>query len=617
VKNLPDQQPKTEENLPIENYGVIGDLNTVALVGTDASIDFLCLPDFDSPTVFAKLLDVKNGGSFSIEPKLRDSRSKQMYLPETNILTTRFQSAEGVAEIDDFMPMLDADTHHRVIRSVRAIKGAVSFRVRCCPRFNYGRSPHTTELRGERVAEFVLSDGNCPTMRLLAAVPLRVVGQDVEAEFSLQAGERLSFIFECGARQEDATNAEAETVKAWFHETSDYWRAWAGKSNYKGRWREMVTRSALVLKLLTSRKHGSIIAAPTFGLPERVGGERNWDYRYSWLRDSSFTLYAFMRLGYRDEARSFMVWLRDRIGKGQGEGPLQVMYRVNGNQDLDESNLDNFSGYLNSQPVRIGNAASKQLQLDIYGELVDAIYLSTKYSNAPSYEGWKRISGLIDWVGQNWQRPDEGIWEVRGGRREFLHSRVMCWVAVDRALRMADQRSLPAPAAWQQLRTDIYESAFTEFWSEELQSFVAFKGADFVDASALLMPLVRFISPMDRRWLGTLKKIETDLTEDALVYRYNTEATGIDGLRGPEGTFTACSFWYVECLARSNQLEKARLLFERMMSYANHLGLYSEQLGASGEHLGNFPQALTHLALISAAFYLDRALSGNDPGEWR
>jgi len=614
---MADKNSDPRGNQPIEDYGVIGDLNTVALVGMDASIDFLCLPDFDSPAVFAKLLDPDKGGSFSVEAKLERSRSKQMYLPETNILTTRLQSEEGVAEIDDFMPVLDVDTHHRVVRTVRVIKGTIDFRVRCCPRFDYGRQKHTAESHGDRIVEFLMAESCCPPVRLLGGVPLRVVNDDVQADFSLKAGEHVSFVFECGVQKESPAEVDRETIKRWFQETSIYWRAWAAKSNYKGRWREMVTRSALVLKLLTSRKHGAIIAAPTFGLPERIGGERNWDYRYAWLRDASFTLYAFMRLGYNDEALSFMMWLKERIGKGGGDGPLQVMYRVSGNQDLAESSLDNFSGYMNSCPVRIGNAASKQLQLDIYGELIDAMYLASKYGPSPSYDGWKRLSGLIDWLSQNWQRPDEGIWEVRGGRHEFLHSRMMCWVAVDRAVRLGRKRSLPVPGAWDELRTEIYENIFAEFWNEDLQSFVAYKGANFVDASALLMPLMRFISPMDRRWQSTMKKIEADLTEDALVYRYNNLATGVDGLEGTEGTFTACSFWYIECLARANQLDKARLLFERMISYANHLGLYSEQLGASGEHLGNFPQALTHLALISAASYLDRALSGSNRGEWR
>ena len=298
-----------------------------------------------------------------------------------------------------------------------------------------------------------------------------------------------------------------------------------------------------------------------------------------------------MRLGYTEEARRFMSWLSDRMAVDAKEGPLQIMYRANGGQDLDETSLDHFVGYRTSRSVRIGNAASNQLQLDIYGELMDAVYLATKYGNALSYDAWKQIRRLIDWVAQNWARPDEGIWEVRGGRKHFLHSRVMCWVAVDRALRLAQKCSLFAPFHdWEIPRTTIYESVFEQFWSDDLQAFVAHIGADFVDASALLMPLIRFISPVDPRWLATLKRIEADLTEDALVYRYKNNAIAVDGLQGTEGTFTACSFWHIECLARSHQVEKALLMFEKMISYANHLGLYSEELGASGEHLGNFPR---------------------------
>ncbi len=603
---------------PIEDYGVIGDLHTIALISTEASIDFLCLPDFDSPTIFAALLDAGKGGHFSVVPLMEGSRRKQMYLPDNNILTTRYLSENAVAEIVDFMPMEFKGSRQRVIRTVRAIKGQIDFKLECCPRFDYNRTRHTAKQIEEEIIEFVADAGNCPPVRLIGGVPITITREDADAIFSLKPGEETSFIFGCCLENESPATASKEAIEKEFNETSAFWRDWASKSNYKGRWRESVTRSALVLKLLTSQEHGSIIAAPTFGLPERIGGERNWDYRYTWLRDSAFTLYAFMRLGYTEEARHFMLWIRKRISVAATNGPLQVMYRTNGGQDLEEITLSQFAGYENSRPVRIGNAASNQLQLDIYGELIDAVYLATKYGNSLSYDGWKRICGLVDWVAQNWTRPDEGIWEVRGGRKNFLHSRVMCWVAVDRALRLADKRSLPAPfSEWAVLRTTIYESVFEQFWNEELQSFVAYQGADFVDASMLLMPLMRFISPIDPRWLGTLKKIETDLTEDALVYRYKISDTKMDGLEGVEGTFTACSFWYIECLARAHQLDKARLLFDRMLSYANHLGLYSEELGPSGEHLGNFPQALTHLSLISAASYLDRALSGNDKGEWR
>jgi GH15 family glucan-1,4-alpha-glucosidase len=604
-------------NCPIEDYAVIGDLHTVALISSHANIDFLCLPDFDSPTIFAALLDPAKGGYFSVAPVMDHSRRKQIYLPDTNILTTRYMSENSVGEIVDYMPVDTLGDHHRVIRTVRAVKGQIEFKLRCCPRFDYARKSHTATQLHERVIEFVVESGDCLPVRLTGSVPLRIEGVDAGATFSLEAGEDASFIFECGVRDELPTAAGKEAIEKAFAETSAFWRDWAAKSKYKGRWREIVTRSALLLKLLTSSKHGSIIAAPTFGLPEHLGGARNWDYRYTWMRDAAFTLYAFMRLGYTGEAREFMSWLSDRITEDGKHSPLQVMYRTNGDQNLDEISLDNLAGYQNSRPVRIGNGASNQLQLDIYGEVLDAIYLAAKYGNSISYDAWKKICELVEWVGKNWMRPDEGIWEVRGGRRQFLHSRVMCWVAVDRALRLVAKRSLPAPVYdWEILRTAIYESVFNEFWDEKFQSFVAYAGADFVDASALLMPLVRFISPMDPRWVGTMKKIESDLTEDALVYRYNAVEAGVDGLEGSEGTFTACSFWYIECLARSNQLDKARLLFERMISYANHVGLYSEELGSSGEHLGNFPQALTHLALISAAFCLDRALSGTERSEW-
>ncbi len=606
-------------NLPIEDYGCIGDLHTVALISTVGDIDFLCLPDFDSPTVFAALLDAEKGGYFSITPQMERSRRKQMYLPETNILTTRYLSENAVAELVDYMPVDAVQDFHRVIRTVRAIKGQIEFKLECRPRFDYARTPHTAKQIDERAIEFTPQSGNCPPTRLIGSLPVSIEAEDGMATFSLEAGQEASFIFECGACEDPSSAADKESIEKAFAETTAYWRGWTAKSTYKGRWRETVTRSALMLKLLTSRKHGSIIAAPTFGLPEDLGGGRNWDYRYTWMRDAAFTVYAFERLGYTEEARNFMLWIKSRVVfRSKEESPLQVLYRADGGQDLDEVSLDHLAGFQNSKPVRIGNAASNQLQLDIYGELMDAVYLATKYGNAIPYDSWKRLCGLVDWVAQNWTRPDEGIWEVRGGRQHFLHSRVMCWVAVDRALRLAQKRSLPAPfQEWEVLRTTIYESVFEQFWNEDVQSFVAYTGADSVDASALLMPLVRFISPIDERWLKTMKKIEADLTEDALVYRYNARDSQVDGLEGSEGTFTACSFWYIECLARSHQLDKARLLFERMISYANHLGLYSEELGPSGEHLGNFPQALTHLALISAASYLDRALSGGDRGEWR
>ena len=603
---------------PIENYGVIGNMRSIALVGMNGSIDFLCYPDFDSPSVFAALLDDKEGGRFQIEPQLTNARIRQLYLPDTNILLTRFLAEEGVAELTDYMPIeKDAEQPNEIIRTVSVIRGNVHFKMRCEPRFNYARSAHRAEI-SENCANFFPTGSGCPPMALCStcSLSLKAQSQDVISECTLAAGDTATFIF--GGRRPAGKRPEMELVGKRFQRTSRFWKAWIAKSKYKGRWREMVNRSALMLKLLISREHGSLIAAPTFSLPESIGGVRNWDYRFTWLRDATFTLYALIRLGFVDETEAFIDWLKGRVGDYAERGPLQVMYGIDGRQKLDEITLDHLSGYENSRPVRIGNAAYQQLQLDIYGEMMDAIYLANKYGDPISYAGWQGVQRMLEWLGRNWQRPDEGIWEVRGGPREFLHSRVMCWVAFDRALRLAQKRSLSGPLdVWQRMRDEIRNDIFTNFWDEHLQAFVQAKGTQEVDASALLMPLVRFISPVDPMWLSSMKAIESRLIEDTLVRRYEVERTHVDGLPGEEGSFTACSFWYVECLARAGDLERAQLLFEKLLGYANHLGLYSEELGANGQHLGNFPQAFTHLALISAATYLDRALSGTGEVVWR
>src|SRR5690606_11811747 len=391
-------------------------------------------------------------------------------------------------------------------------------------------------------------------------------------------------------------------------ETMDYWKNWVGLSLYDGRWREMVNRSALVLKLLISYKYGSIIAAPTFSLPEHIGGERNWDYRFTWIRDASFTVYSLMHLGYTKEAGKFMFWV-ENVGQDIGEGgSLKLMYTVRGRKEMDEQVLDNLEGYKGSSPVRIGNNAHAQLQLDSYGELMDAVYLYNKHGEPISFGFWKDLTHQIDWVCANWDQEDEGIWEVRGGRKKFLHSRLMCWVAIDRAIKIGTARSFPMESNWKIQRDTIFESIYKNFWNEERQCFVQFEGSDAVDAAILLMPLVRFISPKDPMWLSTLHVIEEDLVSDSLIYRYRHQKAADDGLTHGEGTFSMCSFWYIECLSRSGQLQKARLYFEKMIGYANHLGLYAEQLGFHGEHLGNFPQAFTHLGLITAALNLDSQL---------
>lgn len=607
---------------PIENYGVIGNMRSISLVCTNGSIDFLCFPCFDSPTVFAGILDPKRGGHFQISPDMKDMRTRQMYLPDTNILLTRFLSEDGVAEITDFMPVVESGDKqrfgHHIMRMVSVTKGSVRFRLHCAPRFDYARCKHKAE-SGDGPVFFTPENDDCPKMVLHATVPLKVDGEDATAVFTLKAGETATAVFGEVREERGSTSVlNAENIKRHFDETARFWREWIAGSHYAGRWREMVHRSVLMLKLLFSADYGSLIAAPTFGLPELIGGERNWDYRYTWLRDSSFSLYAFLRLGFVDEAAAFTRWIRDRMMDDAQHGPLQVMYRPNGDKKLEEIILDSLAGYKNSRPVRIGNAAYQQLQLDIYGEFMDAVYLSNKYGDGISYDEWESLQRILSWLEKNWERPDEGIWEVRGGRRAFLHSRLMCWVAFDRAVRLAEKRSLAGPTEhWKQIRDTIHDDIHANFWNEKLQCFVQYKDADVVDASILLMPMMRFISPVDPRWLATLEAVEKNLVEDNLVYRYNNVASPVDGLSGQEGSFTACSFWYIECLARAHQTEKARLLFDKMLGYANHLGLYSEELGPSGEHLGNFPQAFTHLALISAATFLDRELDGKNNAPWR
>ncbi len=603
------------EQSAIEDHGIIGNMRSAALVALDGTIDFFCFPRFDSPSVCAALLHGEAGGFFSITPELENVRHKQVYLPDTNILLTRYLSEDAILEVTDCMPVEDGREEsayaNQILRRIRVYKGEIKIRVRCAPRFDYARRTHRAISQGSGIC-FHVEGEECPGMALHATVPLHADGSDAVAEFTLKQGESAAFAFGAVAKDETAAAnlLDAERVEEALQDSTEYWRKWIGHSTYKGRWREQVQRSALVLKLLSSQKEGALLAAATFGLPEEAGGSRNWDYRYTWSRDASFSLYALVRLGLSSEVRNFGRWLRNRVVtgfEGDGDGPLRVLYRIDGETELSEETLDHFVGYGGARPVRIGNGAQDQLQLDVYGEVMDAIYLANKYGPGMSKDGWRNVIRMMEWLRDNWERPDEGIWEVRSGRKHLLHSRLMCWVAFDRAIRLADKRSFDAPLhEWYETRRKIDEDIWQNFWSEEHQSFVYAKGEDAVDAALLLMPMLRYISPTDPRWLGTMDRIEKDLTLDNLVFRYR----GDDGLAGADGGFTPCSFWFVECLARAGQVEKAYLFLEKMLGHANHLGLYSEELCSNGDLLGNFPQALTHLALISAATYLDRALDG-------
>ncbi len=593
---------------PISSYGIIGDLHTIALVGTDASIDFMCFPRFDSPSIFAALLDRKKGGHFQLSPLMNDAGQKQLYMPDSNVLLTRFQSEGGMVEISDFMPIMELGHAHDLVRRAKCIRGEVPFRMVCAPRFDYGRAGHRVQKKKHEVL-FISKGPDKTALRLRSEVPLKVVNGDAVAEFTLRSGQKAAFVLEDANRKGGSPSASRDYVSNSFKQTMNFWRDWVNRSQYGGRWRSMVNRSALTLKLLTSAEFGSVVAAPTFGLPEEIGGVRNWDYRYTWIRDASFTIYALMRLGYTEEAAAYVKWIEARCAEPRAGMPLQVMYGIDGRQDLQETELRHFEGYRGSKPVRIGNGAYRQLQLDIYGELMDSVYIYNKFGELISYDFWTNLVQLVNWVCDNWQRPDEGIWEVRGGPYEFLYSRVMCWVALDRGIRLAQKRSFPAPLPrWYQIRDEIYRHIYQAFWDKGLNSFVQYKGSNAVDASSLLMPLVKFIGPTDPRWQATLKVINHNLVEDSLVYRYNVLKGADTGFPGREGTFSICSFWNVECLARAGDLKLARFYFEKTLGYANHLGLYSEELGLNGQQLGNFPQAFTHLGLISAAHYLNRRL---------
>ena len=703
---------------PIEDYGLIGNMRTTALVGLNGSIDWFCHPRHDSPSIFGAILDSEKGGHFKIESTVAEDHHKQFYYPETNILITRFLCESGVGEVVDFMPLGNTCMRNWVIRQVRTVRKEIAFRVECYPAFDYGRASHTSKHTKSGVRftcdtnpcsqnsnksksdtdkstskestpkkttseEYVQDSAadpremQCQRFELITQVPLEINDRGAFADFTLVEGEVATFIFkpfiddeddkaDCAndeyaaleakagktintkkdlykaAINEEDVEAEEErrgqkqvfhlteeelenlnqTVEHFFSETTKYWRKWISQCIYTGRWRRRVERSALALKLLTYEPTGAIVAAPTTSLPEHVGGERNWDYRYTWIRDAAFTVYALIRIGFTEEAKGFMGWLEARCQElGEG-GSLQIMYRIDGKLDLEEEHLDHLEGYKGSKPVRIGNGAFDQLQLDICGELMDSAYLYNKYGDFISHDFWVHLRYLTNWVCKNWHRKDSGVWESRGQDKNHVYSRLMCWVAVDRALRIAESRSFPAERRrWVKTRDEIYEDILKHGWNEERESFVQAYGEDDLDAGCLIMPLVFFMAPSDPKMLKTIAAVrkspqEGGLTSNSLVYRYNpitNKGESSDGLEGEEGTFNLCTFWLVEALTRAGAadhhlLNESRRIFEEMLTYGNHIGLYAEETGISGEALGNFPQAFTHIALISAAWNLSEAL---------
>jgi GH15 family glucan-1,4-alpha-glucosidase len=604
----------------IADHGLIGDLQTAALVTTDGSIDWFCCPRFDSPSVFGALLDDERGGHFRIRPAGVPYTSKQMYLPDTAVLVTRFFTESGMGQVVDFMPPAGdtASDSHRIVRLLDCVRGRMTFEVDLAPRFNYGRQPHRVDVtangavltaNGQQMTLHVVRE---PEDERLAEV--RLGDGDLHATVAMEAGQTRGVVLEWGGSDQPREIRPAE-IRALFRQTVSFWRSWVSRSTYRGRWREAVQRSAITLKLMTYAPSGGLVAAPTAGLPEQVGGERNWDYRFTWVRDASFSVHALLKLGMTAEAAQFGRWLGDRIRErvGSDSGPMNIMYRIDGSSDLKEDVLDSWRGYRGSSPVRIGNGAAEQLQLDIYGEAFDSVYAGVRAGLPLPHQGWTAVSRVLDWLVDNWDQPEEGIWETRGGRQPFTYGRVMCWVAFDRGIRLATEYGRPAPVErWRAARDQIYAQVVERGFHFQRQAFVRHYDTDVLDSALLRMPMVGFIDGHDPMWTTTLAAMDRELVTDSLVYRYDPDASP-DGLRGSEGTFSLCTFAYVDALTRAGRLDDARTAFEKMLTYGNHVGLYSEEIALTGEQIGNFPQAFTHLALIDAATTLDAALDGRPP----
>ena len=599
----------------IADHGLIGDLQTAALVASDGSVDWFCAPRFDSPSIFGALLDHREGGRFRIRPRAETFATTQLYFPDTAILVTRFMTEEGVGEVSDFMPISGpvATDRHQLVRMIRCVRGQMDFEVEVAPRFDYGRAAHETHLTGDGVV--FTSNGTAMTLHVVSEPDDERVGQVTEdgselaATLTLRAGQTRGVVLET-ASAGPPRRIPPDEVERMFEDTARFWKSWLARSTYAGRWRESLERSAITLKLMTYAPSGGLVAAPTMALPEQVGGERNWDYRYTWVRDASFSVYALLGMGFREEAAAFGMWLRDRVAERAGSetGPLNIMYRVDGSSDLKEESLEHWEGYRGSYPVRLGNGAAGQRQLDIYGEAIDSVHLIDAQGLPVGHQGWVAIRDILDWLCDHWDQPEEGIWETRGGQKNFTYGRVMSWVALDRGLRLAAEHGRPAPVErWAAERDRIYDQILERGWNAERRAFVQHYDDRVLDSSLLRMARVGFVSPYDPMWASTLDAMREELVTDSLVYRYDPSATP-DGLRGSEGTFSLCTFAYVDALAGAGRLDEARLVFEKMLTYSNHLGLFAEEIGLTGEQLGNFPQAFTHLALITAGMSLDAAL---------
>ncbi|KAK5990938.1 hypothetical protein PT974_09213 [Cladobotryum mycophilum] len=662
------RRAQTGGYLPIEDYGMVGNMHTCALIGIDGSVDFMCWPDFDSPSLFCRLLDKNKGGYFSISPPPElGCTIKQQYLPSSCILQTRYIHEEGVVDLVDFFPRpksaqvmtkgykqnayreatyVQEELKKWLVRRVECIRGSLTLDIDLFPAFGYGRDEHdltlcqkthTTNDLVSKIATFHSKDvklqldvavdqedaHTSPKIVFERVRKLSMLGEGLVARIQIKAGQSISFVLRNDIPNHITKVITNQVLDMKQHDTQSFWYNFISQSKYKGRWREVVSRSLMILKMLTYEPTGAIVAAPTFSLPEDVGGVRNWDYRYSWVRDASFTIYILLRLGFKAEADAYMEFIMERFTQSRGpDGGLPIMFTIRGETDIPESTLDHFEGYRGSSPVRIGNGAAFHLQFDIYGELMDSIYLYNKYGKPVPWDVWCSVREMLDYVLTIIGNTDMSIWEVRGNKQRFTFSQIMLWVAFDRGLRLADKRCFPCPnrAKWMEARDSLYEEIMQKGYNTEMKSFIqSYESTNVLDSSILLAPLVFFISPCDPRFTNTLDRImlppeEGGLTSTGLVFRYDTELSD-DGVGGRDGAFSMCTFWLVEALTRASIYERkyyirAVNLFENMLQFSNHLCMFSEEIARSGEQLGNTPQAFSHLALISAAFNLDRVSEG-------
>ncbi len=602
----------SERYPPIADYGLLGDMHSCALVSKAGSVDWACFPRFDSPSTFGRLLDWEKGGHFQLAP-LGVRSTRRRYLPSTNVLETTFQTDTGEAKLTDFMPVhphsrprepREVGSRQQIVRILECTSGHVRFALDCQPRFDYGSIiPHAE--RHSETSGF--AHGGADAIAVHSSAPLTQTEGGFTSEGTLRSGERVcsAVTYETSYSHHVGAVDERELLQR-LDETKRFWEEWSSINTYDGLYRDDVMRSALALKALTYAPSGALLAAATTSLPEGIGGERNWDYRFTWIRDATFALYALFILGYREEGAAFKDWLEwSTVGRASD---LQIMYGLGGERRLTETALTELDGYCGSRPVRIGNGAYDQFQLDIYGELMDSAHLYRKFGGKVDPEYWEYLQKIVDFVIEHWRDPDDGIWETRGGRQHFVYSKVMCWVALDRAIKAARALDLPGDIdRWRRVRSEIKADVLANGFDAEQGVFVQAYGNQNLDASNLMLPLVGFIRPDDPRMRATIRATERELTSpQGFVYRYKGYD---DGLAGGEGTFTICTFWLADNLIALGELEKAKALFDGLMGYSNDLGLFSEEIdAASGQMLGNFPQAFSHLAFINTAVQLHKAM---------